>query len=210
MRATEVVGLFNGDRDVPCFTPGTHIATPFGACAVEALNVGDRVVTRDNGLQTIRWIGSRHLDHKKLKDAGEFQPVLIAEGALGDGMPERDLLVSPNHRVLIANDKTAFYFENREILIAAKHLTGLNGVDAVETSSIEYIHFVFDRHEVVLSDGAWIESFQPADQSLRGLDRAQRQEVLELFPELKTLTPKTASPQIGRRARAGEAQWLIH
>ncbi|WP_405111847.1 Hint domain-containing protein [Phaeobacter sp. BS52] len=145
---------------MPCFTPGTTIATPYGACAVEDLSVGDRVMTRDNGLQPIRWIGQRQLDRTALQGAAHLQPVLVAEGALGNGMPQRDLLLSPNHRVLITNDKTAFYFEGREILVAAKHLTGLSGVDAVETSSIDYIHFVCAGHEVVCADGAWIECFQ--------------------------------------------------
>ncbi|MFS4583173.1 Hint domain-containing protein [Phaeobacter sp. C3_T13_0] len=196
---------------MPCFTPGTTLATPFGACAVEDLNVGDRVVTRDNGLQTIRWIGHRQLDSNALQTAAHLQPVLIAEGALGNGMPERDLLLSPNHRVLISNDKTAFYFEDREILVAAKHLTGLSGVDAVETTFIEYIHFVCDNHEVVSAGGAWIECFQPADQSERGLDRAQRNEVLALFPDLSAQQPVTDfTPRKREGSTKADAQWFIH
>ncbi|MFV1908065.1 Hint domain-containing protein [Phaeobacter sp. A89a-3a] len=212
--ATGVVGLLDGDHDVPCFTPGTTVATPQGSCAVEDLSVGDRVVTRDNGLQPIRWIGRRRLDRSALQAAAHLQPVLIAAGSLGNGMPERDLLLSPSHRVLIGNDKTAFYFENREILVAAKHLTGLSGVDAVETTSIDYLHFVCEDHQVVCADGAWIECFQPADQSQRGLDRAQRDEVLMLFPELQTRPPVPGAPpaQPSRRrpgCKAG-AQWFIH
>jgi len=96
------------------------------------------------------------------------------------------MLVSPNHRVLVANDKTALYFEEREVLVAAKHLTGLEGVDIVETSGTTYIHVMFDQHEVILSDGTWTESFQPGDMSLAGVGNAQRNEILELFPELAT------------------------
>ncbi|WP_293573309.1 Hint domain-containing protein [Phaeobacter sp.] len=195
---------------MPCFTPGTTIATPAGACAVEDLCVGDRVTTRDNGAQIIRWIGRRDLDHQALRAAPELQPVLIAEGALGQGMPERDLLLSPHHRVLISGEETALYFENRDILLAARHLTGLSGVDAVETTQVGYVHFVFDHHEVVLADGAWTECFQPADQALRGSDRAQRDEVLCLFPELRQM-PALVEPWPARmRRRSGEAHWLIH
>ncbi|AUQ58333.1 Hint domain protein [Phaeobacter inhibens] len=208
--ATGVERLWNGDCNVPCFTPGTTIATPYGACAVEDLSVGDRVMTRDNGLQPIRWIGQRQLDRNALQGAAHLQPVLVAEGALGNGMPERDLLLSPNHRVLITNDKTAFYFEDREILVAAKHLTGLSGVDAVETSSIDYIHFVCEGHEVVCADGAWIECFQPADQSQRGLDRAQREEVLMLFPQLQAQPPMPSPTPRPQRDRKGGVQWFIH
>ncbi|APG46820.1 Hint domain-containing protein [Phaeobacter porticola] len=195
---------------MPCFASGTTIATPYGACAVEDLSVGDRVVTRDNGLQPIRWIGQRQLDRAALQAVAHLQPVLIAEGALGNGMPERDLLVSPNHRVLICNDKTGFYFEDREILVAAKHLTGLSGVDAVETTCIDYVHFTCDAHEVVSSGGAWIECFQPADQSQRGTDRGQRDEVLTLFPELAAQAPLPALAQLKRVGRKTEAQWFIH
>lgn len=171
---------------IPCFTPGTLIATPKGERRVEDLKVGDRVITRDNGIQEIRWLGARTMQAKELAHAEHLNPILIRQGALGGDLPERDMLVSPNHRILVANDKTALYFEEREVLVAAKHLVGLDGVDMVEVSEVTYIHFMFDQHEVVLSDGAWTESFQPGDQTLAGLGNAQRTEIFELFPELKT------------------------
>ncbi|MCB1339585.1 MAG: Hint domain-containing protein, partial [Pseudooceanicola sp.] len=149
----------NIESVVPCFTPGTMIATPKGERAVETLAVGDRIITRDNGIQSIRWIGTRTLKGAEL--AAHLMPVRIARGALGNGLPERDMLVSPNHRVLVASDKTALYFEESEVLVAAKHLTGLDGVDVVAAEDVTYIHFMFDQHEVVLSNGSWTESFQP-------------------------------------------------
>ncbi|MFK7835564.1 MAG: tandem-95 repeat protein [Sulfitobacter sp.] len=171
---------------IPCFTPGTKIATPKGERLVEELRVGDRVITRDNGIQEIRWTGAREMSGAELERAAHLKPVLIQQGALGNDLPERDMMVSPNHRVLVANDKTALYFEEREVLVAAKHLTGLEGVDIVDVSATTYIHIMFDQHEVILSDGAWTESFQPGDMSLAGIGNAQRQEILELFPELAT------------------------
>ncbi|MFC4214950.1 Hint domain-containing protein [Pseudophaeobacter arcticus] len=195
---------------VPCFTPGTLIATPEGERRVEDLGVGDRIITRDNGIQAIRWLGKRTLATAELKAAEHLQPILIREGALGNGLPERDMMVSPNHRVLVANDKTALYFEDREVLVAAKHLTGLAGVDAVETSSVTYIHFMFDQHEVVLSDGAWSESFQPGDQTLRGLDNAQRNEVYEIFPALKSEEGREAYSSARRSLKRHEARLLVH
>ena len=195
---------------IPCFTPGTLIATPMGERKVEDLKAGDRVITRDNGIQEIRWLGSRDMTSKELTESPHLQPVLIRQGALGNGLPERDIMVSPNHRVLVANDKTALYFEDREVLVAAKHLTGLAGVDDVEISSVTYIHFMFDQHEVVLSDGAWTESFQPGDQTLRGLDSAQRNELLELFPELKTQKGQAAYPSARRSLKKHEARLLVH
>ena len=170
---------------VPCFTPGTLIATPRGEVPVEELQEGDRVITRDNGMQQIRWKGSRHLRGEELLKARHLQPVLIRKGALGYGLPERDMVVSPNHRMLINNDKTALYFEDREVLVAAKHLTGLDGIERLHAKSTTYVHFLFDQHEVILSDGAWSETFQPGHQTMDGLGNAQRNEIFELFPELR-------------------------
>ncbi|MCB4454339.1 Hint domain-containing protein [Leisingera sp. McT4-56] len=198
------------EQIIPCFTPGTLIATPLGERRVEDLQAGDRVITRDNGIQEIRWVGIRTLEGADMKGLAHLQPVLIRQGALGNGLPERDMMVSPNHRVLVANDKTALYFEDREVLVAAKHLTGLAGVDVVELASVTYIHFMFDQHEVVLSDGAWTESFQPGDQSLRGLDNAQRNELFELFPELKSQKGREGYTAARRSLRKHEAHLLVH
>ncbi|CUI00664.1 Hint domain-containing protein [Leisingera aquaemixtae] len=198
------------EQIIPCFTPGTLIATPLGERRVEDLQAGDRVITRDNGIQAIRWIGARTLEGRDLAGASHLQPVVICKGALGNGLPERDMMVSPNHRVLVANNKTALYFEDREVLVAAKHLTGLAGVGHVEVSKVTYIHFMFDQHEVVLSDGAWTESFQPGDHSLRGLDNAQRNELFELFPELKSEQGRAAYSAARRSLRKHEAHLLVH
>lgn len=195
--------------EMPCFTPGTLIATPKGERRVEDLQVGDRVITRDNGIQEIRWLGQRSLTGKELAYSEHLNPVLIQQGALGGGLPERDMMVSPNHRILVANDKTALYFEDREVLVSAKHLTGLKGVDVVEVSDVTYIHFMCDQHEVVLSDGAWTESFQPGDQSLKGIGNAQRNEIFELFPELKTREGQDAYQSARRSLKKHEARLLM-
>ncbi|MBV1896589.1 MAG: Hint domain-containing protein, partial [Rhodobacteraceae bacterium] len=199
---------FENIESVVCFTLGTLIATPKGERKIEDLKIGDRVITRDNGIQTIRWMGRKTLTGAHVKAARHLRPVLIQQGALGNGLPERDMMVSPNHRVLIANDKTALYFEEREVLVAAKHLTGLDGVDVVDVSNVTYIHFMFDQHEVVLSDGAWTESFQPGDHSLAGIGNAQRNEMFELFPELESTEGLQAYHSARRSLKKHEAQLL--
>ena len=193
---------------IPCFTPGTLIATPKGERRVEDLQVGDRVITRDNGIQEIRWVGQKSMTGTEFERAAHLKPVLIQKGALGGGLPERDMMVSPNHRVLVANDKTALYFEEREVLVAAKHLTGLEGVDIVDVSETTYIHVMFDQHEVILSDGAWTESFQPGDMTLAGIGNAQRNELFELFPELKTREGVDAYTSARRSLKQHEAVLL--
>lgn len=101
------------------------------------------------------------------------------------------MLVSPNHRILVANARTAIKFSEREVLVAAKHLTTA-GVHTVQSSGTTYIHFMCDQHEVVLANGVWTESFQPDDASLGGIGNAQRLEIFELFPELKTEAGRAA------------------
>ncbi|MCV2892112.1 Hint domain-containing protein [Lentibacter sp. XHP0401] len=171
---------------VPCFTPGTAIATPRGERLVEDLKVGDKIITRDNGIQEIRWMGQRTLSGHELARSPNLRPILIQKGALGNNLPEHDILVSPQHRILINNERTSLYFEETEVLAAAKHLTGLKGVDEVGTLGVSYVHFMFDNHEVVLSNGAWTESFQPGQSVIDGLGTEQRDEIFQLFPELKT------------------------
>jgi Ca2+-binding RTX toxin-like protein len=176
----------NIENVIPCFTPGTLIATAKGERRVEELVAGDRIITRDNGIQAIRWAGAREMTGAEFEVSAHLKPILIQQGALGGGLPERDMMVSPQHRVLIANEKTSLYFEESEVLVAAKFLTALDGIDVVDVSATTYIHIMFDQHEVVLSDGAWTESFQPGDQTLAGVGDASRDEILEIFPELAT------------------------
>ncbi|WP_167853580.1 tandem-95 repeat protein [Roseovarius aestuariivivens] len=194
---------------IPCFTPGTRIATPTGERLVEDLREGDRIITRDNGLQEIRWVGRRDLTGSELRTAPHLKPILIRAGALGRGLPERDMMVSPQHRLLISNERSALYFEDREVLAAAKHLTGIEGVDAVEARGVSYIHFMFDQHEVVLSNGAWTESFQPGEQVLDGMGQAQKTEIFELFPELREADGIKAYQAARRSLKKHEARLLV-
>ncbi|UYV39427.1 Ig-like domain-containing protein [Rhodobacteraceae bacterium D3-12] len=194
---------------VPCFTPGTAIATPKGERMVEELNEGDKIITRDNGIQEIRWIGRRALTGHELARMPNLRPILIQKGALGDNLPEHDILVSPQHRMLMTGDKAQLYFEEREVLAAAKHLTDLPGVDEVGTLGVSYVHFMFDQHEVVLSNGAWTESFQPGANVLSGLENAQRDEILTLFPDLKTAEGVEDYSAARRALKKHEARLLV-
>lgn len=199
----------NIEEIIPCFTPGTAIATPRGERLVEELKVGDRIITRDNGIQEIRWVGHKAMSGKDLVGTPYLRPIRIKAGALGNGLPERDMMVSPNHRMLVSNDRTQLYFEEREVLVAAKHLVGADGIHEVDVLQTTYIHFMFDRHEVVLSNGAWTESFQPGDYSLKGIGNAQRNEILELFPELKTREGMEGYQSARRSLKKHEARLLV-
>jgi hypothetical protein len=181
-----VIGTMTFENiEIVCFTPGTKILTPMGEVSVEDLQEGDLVVTRDNGLQPIRWSGSRRLNAAELAARPQLRPILIRQGALGPNQPERDMMVSPNHRMLLVSEQAELLFEEREVLVAAKHLTHLDGVEKVKVEDVTYIHIMCDQHEVVLADGAWSESFQPGDYSMNGIEKAQREEIYALFPELR-------------------------
>lgn len=198
----------NIEEVVPCFTPGTRIATPKGEVRVEALRAGDKVVTRDNGLQEIRWVGEKRLSAEMIAQMPRLRPVLIRAGALGKGLPERDMLVSPNHRVLMMGERPALYFDETEVLASAKHLVGADGISRVDASALTYVHFMFDHHEVVLSDGAWTESFQPGDEALKGAGQAAAREIFELFPELEEADAREGYTTARRTLKRHEAGML--
>ena len=174
----------NIESVVACFTPGAQILTDQGELAVEDLQPGHRVLTRDNGYQPIRWTGRRDLSHAEVIVEPRFNPVRIARGALGAGLPVRDIMVSPQHRMLVTGPRAELLFGENEVLVAAKHLVGLPGIEQRVSRGVSYLHILFDQHEIVRADGAWSESFQPGDLTLEALQGEQRAEITALFPEL--------------------------
>jgi hypothetical protein len=194
--------------DPICFTPGTLIATPNGQKTVESLKEGDKIITRDNGIQEIRWGGSRTLNGPELRKTPHLRPILIKAGSLGENQPERDMMVSPQHRMLVSNEQTSLYFDEHEVLVAAKHLVNHGGVQWVDTLRTTYIHFLFDKHEIVLANGAWTESFQPGDYSLDGLGNSQRSEIYDLFPELQKTESRDSYQAARRSLKRHEARLL--
>lgn len=168
---------------VPCLAAGTLVTTSEGLKPVEEIRVGDRVLTRDDGFQEVRWAGSRVLDEADLKHNPDFVSVMIRAGALGNNLPRRDLRVSPGHRMLVSGVHAELMFGERDVLIAASDLVGQPGI-SFDTRPVTYVHIMFDSHQIIDSEGAWSESFQPADVTLNGLDDEQRDELLALFPAL--------------------------
>ena len=169
-----------GRVDVACFVQGTLIATSQGEKPIEYLRPGDLVLTRDNGARDIRWIGSKHIGWQTLTANPHLKPVVIRWGALDWGSPAQDLYVSPNHRLLVRDENGS------EVLAAAKQLVGNDGIEEVDAMGVTYFHLMFERHEVILSDGMWTESFQPSDYALGTVGNEARAEILALFPELRT------------------------
>mgnify|MGYP002653695691 FL=1 len=129
--------------------------------------------------------GSRTLDAADLDLNPAFRPIRIRAGALGNGLPEADLIVSPQHRVLVQSDLTRKLSGEWQVLVAAKHLTDLDGIDVVrDATTVTYWHMLFDGHELVRSNGTWTESLYAGPEAMKSLDSGAQREILRLFPEL--------------------------
>ena len=191
---------------VVCFARGTLIKTPAGEVRVEDLAAGDDVLTLDTGTQEIRWIGSTHRDSIDLATNPKLRPVRITAGALGDGLPTQDLLVSRQHRFLVRSAIAQRMFETSEVLLPAIKLIDLDGIDIVEdVDAVEYFHILFDRHEIVCSNGAWSESLFTGPEALQAVPSASAQEIKKLFPEICEPNYEPASarliPETGKLMR---------
>ncbi len=191
------------DTVVPCFCAGTLIDTPTGPRAIETLSTGDKVVTLDHGPQVIRWIGSRTLDASELARKPRLRPIRIAAGSLGSGLPRRDLLVSPQHRMLIRSNIAIRMFDSEEVLVPAHKLVGIPGITVEEDAqNVVYHHMLFDRHEIVLAEGAPSESLFTGQQALKAIHPEALAEIVALFPELASQDHQpVAARQIPRQGR---------
>lgn len=179
---------------IACFGAGTLIRRPGGKVAVEAIRAGDRVWTQRDPEAEVRWAGRR-----EVAAAGDVAPVVFAPGAIGN---DRELVVSPNHRMLVEGWQVELAFGTVAVLVPARHLVGLPGVDRREGGCIAYHHILFDRHETVESNGILSESFFPGPVTMTGIDGSARNEVLRLFPELASdpgCYGETAAPCVTAR-----------
>ncbi|NUB44775.1 Hint domain-containing protein [Fertoebacter nigrum] len=191
-----------------CFTAGTLIDTADGPRAVESLTVGDLIWTQDAGLQPLRWIGLREVSVAEQQADARLRPVVFAPGSLGRELPERRMMVSPQHRICMGDWRTELYFGQPEVLIPAHALVNGGTVRVADgLSPVTYVHFLLDGHQIVRSDGALTESFFPSALSLGGLDRAARDELFALFPDLASL--RHAFPRTARRVLRGREARLV-
>lgn len=173
-----------GQPSPPCFVAGTLIATNSGPRAIETLKVGDLVLTKDNGAQPIRWIGHRTLGTAELKEQPHLYPYRVQKGALGQGLPERNLFVSPLHRVLVSSNIARHMFGCDEILAPVRALAVIDGIEQVRQPKVTYYHILLDEHHVLFAEGAECESLFMGPVSLNGVSPEARAEIYAIFPEL--------------------------
>jgi hypothetical protein len=144
-----VTDVAQGTEIAVCYLRGTEILTPYGERAIEELLIGDAVITRFGGVERIKWIGRQSFSAAFLKGNDEMLPVQIRAGALGPGLPSRDLFVSPGHSMLLDGQ-----------LVLAKFL--VNGITVTQQDTqaqVDYFNIELDTHDCVMASGAWAETY---------------------------------------------------
>lgn len=165
-----------------CFLAGTRIATPDGEVAVEDLSAGDMVLTRDNGPQPLVWVGHSTVDETRLDRSPNLRPITVAAGALGDGLPRRKVALSPQHRVLVTDAKGSEY------LASARHMqaAGAKGFAVVrDAAPFTLVHIACADHQIILAEGAPMETFFTGPVGMRALSPAEQIELFQIFPTLE-------------------------
>lgn len=178
MRDVAVTDFTNMDNII-CFVPGTLIATHAGLRKVEDLRVGDPVITQDNGLQKIGWIGQT-----TVSGMDDFAPVRFAKSVWPGA--EDDLTVSPQHRMLVKGYRAELLFGQSEVLVPAIHMVDGTHVVREPVECVTYIHIMFQHHEIIFANAVPTESFHPGSYGVDKLACEARSELFTLFPELRS------------------------
>ena len=200
----------NSGQGMVCFVPGTLIATPDGQRPVETIRPGDRVLTRDNGPQTVLWQASRRVSAGRLIATPALRPIRIRAGQFGQGRPEPDLMLSPDHRLLVGGSAATELFATDEVLVTARDLVGLPGITRDDRPlPVEYIHLMLDGHQVIAANGLFSESFHPAAADLETLAAPERAALDAIIPGL-TLDPMRLGDFARRLASRAEAALMLH
>ncbi|MBM1813746.1 Hint domain-containing protein [Pseudosulfitobacter pseudonitzschiae] len=173
-----------------CFLRGTLIAVPDGERAVEDIQVGDLVTTVDDGPQEVVWCG-----RQKVSGQGNLAPIRIARGALGNN---RDLFVSPQHRILVAADWLA---GGQEHLVPAKALVGLPGIGISPRYVVHYHHIMCAAHHLVRANGAIAETMLPGPEALRVLGPVAQEEIASVAGPPESMPPARPCLRVGQWRR---------
>ena len=168
---------------VTCFAEGTLIETDRGKLPVESLVPGDRLRTMDHGLQELEWVGRRVVDA-----SGDLAPICFTAGTMGN---ERDLLVSPQHRMLITGWRAELIAGENEVLVAAKHLVNGDTIYRQPRESIRYFHLMFADHGIIFAENLPTESFYSGGDAAKTIP-GLAEELSRLYPE----TPAGRSPEV--------------
>lgn len=192
---------------IPCFAAGMLIQTPVGLRKIEDICAGDTVTTLGHGPKPVRWVGRAKV--RFCAAPHHLKPVMLKAGALAPCVPDIDLIVSPQHRILICDWRAEFLFGESEVLVPAKGL--INGRDIVrldDCRAVEFVHILFDQHEIVTVNGVDAESLYPGAYSMAGLGAHAETEILELFPDLRATIDIAKWPLVKTEITVREARLL--
>lgn len=168
-----------------CIVGGTLIDTPKGPIPIDELQAGDEVITRKGGTSRIHWIGETEFNASDMAARPETRPVQVPQGALGDGMPCADLLVSQRMHLHLNRslphqpfgpDAGPICAEALVHMGLARQLGGLR--------SVTYFHILLDTHDMVLANGQWVETLHPGPRGLGSLDAQHQNDLMDIFPDL--------------------------
>ncbi|MDJ1009041.1 MAG: Hint domain-containing protein [Paracoccaceae bacterium] len=182
-RAATINRMTEEPTGVICFTPGTVLDTPAGPRRVEDLHEGDKVSTKDDDAQEILWIGSRRMSGARLHAMPELRPVRLRAGAINGDVPQPDLVVSPQHRIVLKGQVARALFGTPEVLVTARDLMDDRGIliDRAR-QDVTYVHILLPRHQIVWANGVETESFHPASTNLQTITEDQRARLLDIAP----------------------------
>lgn len=172
--------------NIVCFTPGTLIDTPSGPTVIDDLREGDLVLTDDHCAQPIRKIVKRTLSAKTLAEKPHLAPVRIRRHALAPNVPNADLVVSPQHRMVMRGWRAQLMFGSTDVLAPAVAMVDESTIRRDWTDKpVTYIHLIFDRHEIITANGALTESLYPGKTAQQAFSISGLAELYEIFPELE-------------------------
>ncbi|NOX41265.1 MAG: Hint domain-containing protein [Alphaproteobacteria bacterium] len=202
IKADDDPGDFSfSDYTCVCFTRGTMIRMSDGTeRAIELIGEGDSILTRDNGAQAVRWIGSR-----TTPAYGHLAPIVITKDALGN---HADLIVSQQHRILLADWRAEVMMGSHEVLVKARDLTNGDTIYRREGGVVEYFHILFDTHEIIYAEGIPSESLHINATTLDSMAEESRAEIIELFPNIQS-QPQVSAVASRMSLRSYEASALL-
>ena len=186
---------FQGKIELPEMIPtrftggiceGANLRTPCGMRRIEIVRPGDLIVTR-SGLQPVQMVWKRRVTREQMRLCPDLTPIRLRPRAIGPMMPQRDLLVAPDHRLLIPVFRLAGMPDNVCVLAEARKIAGTSDAIFADNTmeSVTFYQLVFDRHQVLAANGLPVESFLPDAAAIDALGGEMRDALEERYPELR-------------------------
>ncbi|WP_461427196.1 Hint domain-containing protein [Gymnodinialimonas sp.] len=185
--------LLTNQLGPPCFLPGTLISTPVGSRKIEDLRVGDLVCTPGGGAKPIAFVRHRRVSTLHLRNNPRHAPIRIPRGAFSHTSKNGDLLVSPQHRMLIRSKIVQRMYGTQEILAPAAQLIGFKGIHRVEAKNpFSYTHLLLSEHSIIEANGIRTESLFLGRSALADLSRSEMRSIRKTLKSSEIFAMKPA------------------